>query len=191
MRWTLRWSYAHNHENFTSPLWPFFCYCCIPQSRRGQVVWVWNLKAKICDFWQRTFYSFEKIFDLNHQKHKIIWKKMMQECFEIKKQTLSDVYLINLMFFAFIGHRHLNISFFKKEQNCNSFTIFCHFLCIAQYCKHLRECVRNLDLRVQVHPGELWVSKQRVHIVLEASKSAGAKGDVPKICGFVHPLHPC
>ena len=53
-----------------------------------------------------------------------------------------------------------------------------------------RECVRNLDLRVQVHPGELWISKQRVHIVLEASKSAGAKGDVPKICGFVHPLHP-
>ena len=29
-----------------------------------------------------------------------------------------------------------------------------------------RECVRNLDLRVQVHPGELWVSKQWVHIVL-------------------------
>ena len=24
-----------------------------------------------------------------------------------------------------------------------------------------------------------------------ASKSAGAKGDVPKIYGFVHPLHPC
>ena len=41
-----------------------------------------------------------------------------------------------------------------------------------------------------MHPGELWVSKQRVHLVLEASKSAGAKGDVPKICGFVHPLHP-
>ena len=54
-----------------------------------------------------------------------------------------------------------------------------------------RECVRILDLRVQVHPGEIWVSKQRVHILLEASKSAGAKGDVPKICGFVHPLHPC
>ena len=52
-----------------------------------------------------------------------------------------------------------------------------------------RECVRNLDLRVQVHPGELWISKQRVHIVLEASKSAGAKGDVPKIYGFVNPLH--
>jgi hypothetical protein len=44
-----------------------------------------------------------------------------------------------------------------------------------------RECVRNLDLRVQVHPGELWVSKQLVYIVLEASKSAGAKGGVPKI----------
>ena len=54
----------------------------------------------------------------------------------------------------------------------------------------VRECVRNLDLRVQVHPRELWVSKQRVHIVLEAPKSAGAKGDVPKICGFVHLLHP-
>ena len=54
-----------------------------------------------------------------------------------------------------------------------------------------RECVRNLDLQVQVHPGELWVSIQQVHIVLEASKSASAKGDLPKICGFVHPLHPC
>ena len=54
-----------------------------------------------------------------------------------------------------------------------------------------KECVRILDLRVQVHPGELWVSKQQVHIVLEASKSVGAKGDVPKICGFVHPLHMC
>ena len=57
------------------------------------------------------------------------------------------------------------------------------------YEANTRECVRILDL--QVHPGELWVSKQWVHIVLEASNSAGAKGDVPKICGFVHPLHPC
>ena len=31
---------------------------------------------------------------------------------------------------------------------------------------------------------------QQVHIVLKASKSVGAKGDVPKICGFVNPLHP-
>ena len=30
-----------------------------------------------------------------------------------------------------------------------------------------------------------------VSIVLRASKSAGAKDDVPKIYGFVHPLHPC
>ena len=26
---------------------------------------------------------------------------------------------------------------------------------------------------------------------LWASKSAGAKGDVPKICGLMYPLHPC
>ena len=71
-----------------------------------------------------------------------------------------------------LGFRSLKLAFGKVH-------IFC------------RECVRNLDLRVQVHPGELWISKQRVHIVLEASKSAGAKGDVPKICGFVHLLHPC
>ena len=45
---------------------------------------------------------------------------------------------------------------------------------------HNRKCVRNLDLWVQMHPGELWVSKQWVYIVLEASKSEGAKGDVPK-----------
>ena len=61
---------------------------------------------------------------------------------------------------------------------------------LASIFQVIRDCVRNLDLRVQMHPGELWVSKQWVHIVLEASKSAGAKGDVPKICGFVHPLHP-
>ena len=54
-----------------------------------------------------------------------------------------------------------------------------------------RECIRNLDLRVQVHPVELWVSEQLVHIVLEASKSACGKGDVPKIWGFVNLLHPC
>ena len=35
-------------------------------------------------------------------------------------------------------------------------------------------------------PQNLWVS-----IVLKASKSAGAKGNDPKIYGFVHPLHPC
>ena len=74
--------------------------------------------------------------------------------------------------------------FFKKKIDLR---IPMTFIYIYLY----RECVRNLDLRVQVHPGELVVLKQRVHIVLEASKSAGAKGDVPKICRFVHPLHPC
>ena len=63
-----------------------------------------------------------------------------------------------------------------------------NFVVFSEYMNLIRECVRNLDLRVQVHPGELWFSKQRVHIVLEASKSVGVKGDVPKICGFVHPL---
>ena len=38
-----------------------------------------------------------------------------------------------------------------------------------------RECVRNLDLRVQVHPGEFWVSKQLVLIVLEASQNQRMK----------------
>ena len=32
----------------------------------------------------------------------------------------------------------------------------------------VRECVRNLDLQVQVHPGELLVSNQRVHIKTDA-----------------------
>ena len=74
-----------------------------------------------------------------------------------------------------------------------SITYFLYLLCKSSiwFAVVIRECVRNLNLRVQVHPGELWVSKQRVHTVLEASKSAGAKTDVPKICGFVHPLHPC
>ena len=31
---------------------------------------------------------------------------------------------------------------------------------------------------------------QWLHIVQKASKSAAAKGDVPKICGFVHPAEP-
>ena len=66
--------------------------------------------------------------------------------------------------------------------------VFCPYF--KRSLNYVKECVRILDLRVQVHPGELWVSKQRVHIVLEASKSAGAKGDVPKICWFVQPLHP-
>ena len=53
-------------------------------------------------FGKKTFYSIEKIFNLNHQA-----------CFEIKK---PDVYLNKNQDFC-IGHKHLNISFFKKEQN--------------------------------------------------------------------------
>ena len=64
-------------------------------------------------------------------------------------------------------------------------------LCEVTFKPTPRECVRNLDMQVQVHPGELWVSKQQVHLKIEASKSVGAKGDVQKICGFVQPLHPC
>ena len=39
--------------------------------------------------------------------------------------------------------------------------------------RKLKECVRILDLRVQVHPGELWVSKQRVQKVM-SQRSAGS-----------------
>ena len=78
---------------------------------------IWKQKL---DFWQRTFYSFEKIFNLNHQA-----------CFEIKK---PDVYLNKNQDFC-IGHKHLNISFFKKErnkeQNCNSFSIFVLFYVLS------------------------------------------------------------
>ena len=72
----------------------------------------------------------------------------------------------------------------------NLFNKMCFKVIVCPSCPTIhRECIRKLDL--WVHPGELWVSKQRVHIALEASKSAGAKGDVPKICRFVHPLHLC
>ena len=58
-----------------------------------------------------------------------------------------------------------------------------------------KECVRILDLRVQVHPGELWISKQRVHIVLEASKTgflknSGCKRWCPKVLRVRAPAAP-
>ena len=44
-----------------------------------------------------------------------------------------------------------------------------------------RECVRNFNLRVQVYPGELWVSKQRMRRVLNRSlKISGCKMWCPK-----------
>ena len=53
-----------------------------------------------------------------------------------------------------------------------------------------RACVRNLGAVYSIEetsgPQNLQVS-----IVLKASKSAGAKDDVPKIYGFVHQLHRC
>ena len=51
-----------------------------------------------------------------------------------------------------------------------------------------RACVRNLDLWVQ-YIREPWASKSAgTQIIdLKASKSAGEKGDFPKLCGFVHP----
>ena len=54
-----------------------------------------------------------------------------------------------------------------------------------------RECVRNLDLRVQSVQHMPENSGSENPIVLRASKSAGAKGDVLKIYGFVHLLHLC
>ena len=38
---------------------------------------------------------------------------------------------------------------------------------------------------------ELWALKPAGFNNTKASKSVGAKGDVPKISGFVHSLHPC
>jgi len=54
-----------------------------------------------------------------------------------------------------------------------------------------RACVRNLDLWVQSVLKSYGPQNLQVSIVPKASKSAGAKGDVPKIYGFVHPLHHC
>ena len=55
----------------------------------------------------------------------------------------------------------------------------------------VRACVSNLNLRVQSVIESSEPQNLLVSIVPKASKSAGAKGDVPKICGWVHPLHPC
>ena len=43
-----------------------------------------------------------------------------------------------------------------------------------------RECVRNLDLRVQVHPGELWVSKSAGAHSTRSLKISGCKRWCPK-----------
>ena len=38
---------------------------------------------------------------------------------------------------------------------------------------------------------ELWASKSADFNSTKSTKICGAKGDVPKIYGFVQPLHPC
>jgi hypothetical protein len=51
------------------------------------------------------------------------------------------------------------------------------------------------DYSYEMKNSEIWVPAFFKHNnsfrATVASKSAGAKGDVPKICGFVHPLHQC
>jgi hypothetical protein len=47
-------------------------------------------------------------------------------------------------------------------------------------CICVRECVRNLDLRVQVHPGELWVSKSAGAHGTRSLKISGCKRLCPK-----------
>ena len=52
--------------------------------------------------------------------------------------------------------------------------------------------LRNLDLRVHAVCSieeSSGPQNPRVLLVLRASKSAGNKGDVPKIKAFMHPLH--
>ena len=61
-------------------------------------------------------------------------------------------------------------------------------VCTYYLCRNLnmyRACVSNLDLLVQsLLQKSSGPQNQRVHIVLKPSKSAGAEGNVPNICGF-------
>ena len=62
----------------------------------------------------------------------------------------------------------VQLFFIKTSQGCSECDLVCQFVIdlfyLRDYTIYIRECVRILNLRVQVHPGELWVSKQRVHI---------------------------
>ena len=62
------------------------------------------------------------------------------------------------------------------------------------YCRKvlsIRECVRNSNLRVQVHHGEPWIPKQQVHIVLNRSlKISGCKRWCPKDLQVCAPAAP-
>ena len=94
---------------------------------------------------------------------------------KLEKKSLKSIYQFR------IGYNQLCLALLEIP----------HRRTYVHYIYSSRECVRNVDLWVQVHLGELRSQNQRVHIVLEVSKSVGGKGDVLKICGFVHPLHPC
>ena len=68
---------------------------------------------------------------------------------------------ISIKYILLINHHTQNLNIWHPTF-CQFFTVFIG-----------RKCVRNLDLRVQVHPEELWVSKQRVQKVM-SQRSAGS-----------------
>ena len=63
--------------------------------------------------------------------------------------------------------------------NKSSGAIFGTFVC-QLYILPARECVRNLNLRVQVHPEELWVSKSAGAHSTRSLKISGCKRWYPK-----------
>ena len=87
-----------------------------------------------------------------------------------QRGNLQGLWLIKTFglhrYFYLVGY-HLNVivvgDFAKLGDLPNSFCdfiIFSHVHCtFDHFINECRECVGNLDLRVQVHPGELWVSK--------------------------------
>ena len=148
----------------------------------------WQVKAVACV--KTIFYNGAIIFLHSHYDSKIVWHDYGCFIYNLGSSNSSSITFWTSQFGSSSRSNWTGVwtvnsngsrtdkqsSHFSKRDECKSCILF-----------H----VRTLDLRVQVHPGELWVSKQRVHTVLEVSKLAGAKGGVPKICGFLHTLHPC
>ena len=111
-------------------------------------------------------------FCINRCKQKrlrILWYPVLAKN-ETNGAKDFETFTIHAYFIADFPRLNFLYHTFKKVFFTNSQQLFLSIF---------RECVRNLDLRVQVHPGELWVSK-----------SAGSKGDVLMICGFEYLLHP-
>ena len=90
----------------------------------------------------------------------------------LKIKTKIHLNLINIIVWHFLLDMHIFLKIIIGKK-----IVFYELPPHPWFIISTRVCVRNLDLRV--------------HIVLKASKSGGAKGDVPKICRFFHPLHPC